>query len=257
MTRLILAPLCLGCVIAQAAPAPVAGTLAPVLANRPDHGLPGAVAGTERWVVHFRERGFDLGGFRNAIATHRPAAEVAAIVATLETQVEADQAPFVAAVQALGGTVVRQWWLVNAAAVEIAPDQLMALRRLANVAYVQPDEVCELAIQTATNPSNHNADDVQALGHVGLGVAIGVIDTGQDSSVGGAARPHRMYFPGGNPANTTGGGIAGSRLLVNRQIGLLPADDPHGHGTGVASICGGANWGTAGADDGHAPAAGI
>lgn len=73
----------------------------------------------------------------------------------------------------------------------------------------------------------------------------------------GTTRPHRVYFPNGNPALTTGGGIGGSRLLVNRQIGAQSADDTNGHGTGVASISAGANWGTSGADDGHAPMAGI
>lgn len=255
--RLSVVTLCFGTLLAQGDLAGRSPAMATVLAGRPDHGLPGAVAGTERWIVHFQKRGFDLSGFKNAVDARRPAAEVAAIVAGLELLVQADQAQFVKAVQGLGGRVTRQWWLVNAAAIEIAPAQLDALRRLPNVRFVQPDEACEAVIQTATNPTNHNADDLQALGHVGLGVAVGVVDTGQDESMNAGPRPHRTYFPGGNPSNTTGGGIGGSRLLVNRQIGLLGADDPHGHGTGVASICAGANWGIAIADDGHAPMAGI
>lgn len=226
---------------------------APILAGRAEHGLPGKVQGTERWIVQFATRSFDLQAFRTAIYTRRPAAEVAAIVAGLEQSVIADQAPFVAAVTKLGGTVVHQWWLVNAAAVEIDPAQLLALRQLPNIARVQPDEACEPVIATATNANNHRADELQAQGHIGTGVTIGVIDTGQDENMAGTGRPHRVYFPGGDPLNTSGGGIGGSRLLVNRQIGLASADDTHGHGTGVASICGGAGWSAAGADAGHAP----
>ena len=231
--------------------------VAPILAGRPEHGVTGATTGTERWIVHFEQRSFELTDFRAAILSRRPAAEVTAIVTGLVAQVKKDQAAFVTAVQSIGGNVVQQWWLVNAAAVEILPTQLLFLRQLPNVSYVQPDELCEMAIITATNPSNHNADDLQAQGYVGLGVAVGIVDTGQDSSMNGTTRPHRVYFPNGNPALTTGGGIGGSRLLVNRQIGAQSADDTNGHGTGVASISAGANWGTSGADDGHAPMAGI
>lgn len=248
--------LCL--VPAVVAPAQDAGTaLAPILAGSPARGLPGAKAGTERWIVQFATRTFDLTGLRGAIEAGQPANAVAAIVADLEQRMRTDQAPFVQAVGALGGAVVRQWWLVNAAAVEIDPRQLDALRRLPNVLRVQPDEAVAPAILTATNANNHAADALQAQGHRGQGATVGIVDTGQDSNLGGTGRPHRMYFVNGDPLNTTGGGIGGSRLLVNRQIGAWIADDQHGHGTGVASIAAGANWGTAAADNGHAPSAGL
>lgn len=246
-----------GLLVASAIAQSTERSAAPILAGRPEHGLPGAALGSERWIVHFASRSFDLSGFRAAIRAHRPAAEVDAIIAQLEQAVQADQAEFVAAIVALGGKVTNQWWLVNAAAVEIAPAQLDALRRLPNVAFVQPDEERMPAIKTATNGSNHRADALQAQGFVGAGVTVAVVDTGQDENVAGTGRPHRTYFVNGDPLNTSGGGIGGSRLLINRQMGALPADDPHGHGTGVASICAGANWATTGADDGHAPMAGI
>ncbi|MBI5853345.1 MAG: S8 family serine peptidase [Planctomycetes bacterium] len=194
---------------------------------------------------------------REAILARRPAAEVDAIVAGLERAVVADQAAFVAAAERLGARITQQWWLIDAAALEIDPARLDALRRLPNVAFVQPDESRAPLIATATNASNHNADVLQAQGHLGLGVTAGVMDTGQDENVGGTGRPHRTYFVGGDPNNLTGGGIGGSRLLVNRALGSMVADDVHGHGTGVASIAAGANWGIASADDGHAPRAGI
>ena len=230
---------------------------APILANTAANGLPGAKAGTERWIVHFAKRTFDLEAFRAAILAKRPGNEVAAIVTDLDRRTKVDQQPFVKDVAALGGVVVTQWWLVNAAIIEIDPKQLLAVRRLPNVARVQPDEACEPVIATATNSNNHRADALQALGFNGAGVTVGILDTGQDENVGGQGRPHRTYFVGGDPNNTTGGGIGGSRLLVNRQIGTMPPDDVNGHGTGVASIAAGANWGTPAADDGHSPLAGI
>ncbi|MGK0205531.1 MAG: subtilisin family serine protease [Planctomycetota bacterium] len=230
---------------------------APILANRPAHGIPGTKPGTERWIVQFATRTFDLSAFRTAILTRRPANAVAVIVKDLERLVQTDQQQFVKDVTALGGTVITQWWLVNAAEIEIDPAQLLAVRRLANVALVQPDEMREPVIAASTNGNNHRADALQSQGFNGAGVTVGVIDTGQDENVSGQNRPHRMYFIDGDPNNTTGTGIGGSRLVINRQLGTLPADDVHGHGTGVASICAGANWGTSAADDGHSPLSGI
>lgn len=231
--------------------------LAPFLANRPAHGLPGAQAGTERWIVHFATRTFDLSAFRNAVLAKRPANEVAAIVQNLEQLVQVDQQQFVQTVKGLGGTVPIQWWLVNAAVIEIAPGQLGAVRALKNVAFVQPDELREPVIGVATNSNNHRADALQNQGFVGAGVCVGVIDTGQDENMNGIGRPHQTYFIDGDETNTSGSGIGGSRLVINRQIGALVADDVHGHGTGVASICAGAGWSNPAADDGHAPMADI
>ena len=233
------------------------GSPAPILAGTPAHGLPGRTPGTERWIVDFKERSFDLDAFRAAIYAHRPAAEVASIVADLEQRVHTDQAAFVDAAERLGAHVTAQWWLVNAAAVELPAASVADLRQLPMVAFVQPDVECLPVIITATNANNHDADSLQALGFKGQGATAGIIDTGQDADMAGTGRPHRTYFVNGDPGNTTGGGIGGSRLLVNRQIGLLVADDQNGHGTGVASIAAGANWGTPSADDGHAPLAGI
>ena len=248
--------LALGLALSGAAQDP-ASSPAPILQTTSSRGLPGARPGTERWIVQFATRGFDLVAFRTAIQTRRPAAEVAAIVADLERAVRLDQAAFVAAAERLGARVTDQWWIVNAAAIEIEPAKLDAIRKLPNVSLVQPDEEHAAVIITATNANNHAADALQAAGHRGLGVSAGIVDTGQDSDISGAGRPHRTYFVNGDINNSTGGGIGGSRLVVLRQHGTQPADDVHGHGTGVASIVAGADWGTASADDGHAPLAGI
>ncbi|MEZ5962513.1 MAG: S8 family serine peptidase [Planctomycetota bacterium] len=215
----------------------------------------GQAPGTERWIAHFSKRSFDLGAFRQAVLDKRPAAEVAAIVADMERKVELDQAAFVTAVRSLGGTVVKQWWLINAAAFEIAPGKLDAVAKVDGVARLEADRWVYPSIRTATNANNHNSDAVNAAGNTGLGVAAAIMDTGQDENMGGTGRPHRMYFINGDPTNTGGGGIGGSRLVVNRLIGTVGPDDPHNHGTGVAGIVLSGGWLSAGADAGHAPRA--
>lgn len=215
----------------------------------------GRVAGTQRWIAHFKSRSFDLAQFRRANLERRPAAEVTAIVADLERQMRRDQAAFVAAVERLGGTVVAQWWLVNAAAFEIAPARLDDVRKLDNVERLEADRWVFPVIRTATNAANHNSDAVNAAGQTGLGVATGIMDTGLDENMAGTGRPHRMFYINGDPTNTSGGGMGGSRLVVNRLIGTTGPDDPHDHGTGVAGIAASGGWTNAGADAGHAPRA--
>lgn len=225
--------------------------VAPLLPNSPEHGIPGDAPGTERWIVHFSERSFDLAAFRNAIRGGAPAADVAAIVADLEARVKADQKNFVDEVKALGGSVVAQWWLINAAAIDIPFAQLGALRKLQNVRFLEADQVWEVAIRTATNANNHNSDYVNTtLGFKGVGVAAGIMDTGCDWNMNGTGRAHRTFYEDGDITER-------NRLVVNRQVGRLSSDDPHGHGTGVASISAGANWGTSAADHGHAYAANV
>lgn len=222
-------------------------TIAAQKPHFPGRGLPGKRAGEERWIVHFKSRSFDLSALQESLAGNAGAAPAGALVADYERRMRADQAPFVAALRDLGGTVVAQWWLVNACAIEIDPRLLPRVEALANVAFVQPDVATEITgaapILTGTNAANHDADSLQAAGHTGNGVACGIIDTGQDSNMNGTGVPHITYSRQGT---TT------TRLVVNRQIGLQPADDVHGHGTGVASIAAGWRWNTATADHGHA-----
>ncbi len=234
------------------------GVALPVPAQQAErHGLPGRIPGTERWIVHFRTRSFTLDAFRKAIYAGRPDAEVQAIIRDMEARVKKDQAAFEAKVRSLGGEVVVQWWLINACAIDIPFAKLGEIRDFAGVTRVEPDEEWEPLIKTATNSLNHNADAVQAKGIKGTGVATAIVDTGQDSNMNNSGRPHRTYFRNGNINNKTGGGIGGSRLLANIKVGLMSPDDVHGHGTGVASIAAGANWGTTAADHGHAYDAGI
>ncbi len=224
------------------------------------HGLPGDRPGTERWIVHFKTRSFDLSGYRNAIRAGRPAAEVAGIVAGLERKVLADQTGFVAKVENdLGAQILAQWWLINACAIDVPFASLDRVRSLPGVERLEPDRQWLPWIKASTNSANHNADYVQqVLKMDGKGTAVGILDTGQNSSVSTSTpRPHRTYYVNGDPNNTNGSGIKGSRLVLNKQIGKMASNDTHGHGTAVASVAAGANWGTKGADHGQAYGADI
>ncbi|HHI78770.1 MAG TPA: hypothetical protein ENK02_02180 [Planctomycetes bacterium] len=208
------------------------------------HGLPGAIKGTERWIVHFKSRNFDLREFRKAVQSN-DAAKVSAVVRDLEAKVKADQAAFEKAVEAMGGEMVAQWWLINGCAIDIPPSKLAELRKMDNVEFIEPDRETNPQIKTATNARNHNADALQARGIRGLGVTTAIMDTGQDEKMGSTNRPHITYYTDGNLTKP-------SRLIANKKIGAMPADDVHGHGTGVASIAAGAKWRTSTADHGHA-----
>jgi subtilisin family serine protease len=214
--------------------------------------VPGLVAGTSRYNVTFATRPFDLGGFRTAIESGANAATMERIVADLQGRAIEHQTPFQQAIVAMGGRVVLQFWLINAATIEVKPAQLAAVRALPNVLFVAPDLPTYPLIKTSTNAANHNADAVQAAGITATGFAVAINDTGQDSNMAGINRPHQIYYRNGNTAITTAGGLNGSRLLANVQLGTFSADDTNGHGTGVAGIVAGETWNNAGADRGHA-----
>jgi hypothetical protein len=227
---------------------------APAAGARPGDldAVPGREPGTRRYNVTFADRPFDLRAFRAAATGGGDAATVARIVADLDARAQAHQAPFAAAVKALGGRVERRFWLVNACTIDVPPVQLAAVRALPGVLSVAPDLVVEPAILTATNSNNHNADAVQAMGIRGDGFAMAIIDTGQDENMAGLGRPHMIYFRGGSVGDATAGGLGGSRLLINQALASQPADNSHPHGTGVCGIAAGERWNNAGADRGHA-----
>ncbi len=228
-----------------------------VSAAQDEQGLPGDLPGTERWIVHFEKRSFDLSGFREAVFAGRSAKDVGEIVKALQQDVIADQKGFAQAVTKIGGKVQVQWWIINACAVDIPHEALARLRAIQNVASVEPDREHLPVIKTATNSKNHNADALQAKNIIGTGVTAAIMDTGQDSNMGTSGRPHRTYYPLGDSSKKTGTGIGKSRLILNKKLGAMSADDTHGHGTGVASIVAGGKWGTSTADHGHAYGANI
>jgi len=233
-------------------------TCALALCQGSSHGVPGDQPGTERWVVHFEARSFDLSDLASAIRARRPADEVSALVQQLDSKAAADQAEFVEAARGLGATVVRQWWIINACAVDVAPGSLSALRELDNVVRLERDHWARPGMLRAASRYNHDVAGVHAAGHQGAGVTVAIMDGGADIDMNGSGRPHATYYRDGNPMITAGSGIAGSRLVVCRQIGAAPScDDATGHGTQVASIAAGAAFGPPAVGDGHAPKAQI
>ncbi|MCB9881721.1 MAG: S8 family serine peptidase [Planctomycetes bacterium] len=205
--------------------------------------LPGLVAGTESWIVHFQNRPFDLSAFRAEMYGNKNPEVIATIVKDLEAKVQEHQKKFCNDIVALGGRVTHQWWLVNACCIEVAPRHLAAIRQMGNVAMLEPNVEVMPLIKTATNAANHNSDALNAKGVTGNGVACAIIDTGQDSNMNGTGVPHITY---------SRLGTAATRLVKNMQIGTQPPDDVHGHGTGVASIAAGYKWNNTAADNGHA-----
>ncbi len=217
---------------------------------------PGDRAGNLRYVVTFSTRPFDVSAFRAAVLAKRSAAEVDAIVAHLERRARAHHAGFAAAVEAAGGLVHAHWWLIDGLAFEAPPAAIAGLRALPNIAAIDGDHTTMPCILTATNAANHNSDAVNAAGNRGANVTVAIMDTGLDSLSGSTGKPHPTFFVNGDVNNTTGGGIFGSRMLANVQMGAWPADNTHSHGTGVAGIAAGAKWfNNAAYDDGHAPLA--
>lgn len=214
------------------------------------HGLPGQKPGSEQWLVEFKTRSFDLSEFRNEMYGGRSPDVVAKLVRKYEALVQSDQAGFSEEIEALGGRVTEQYWIVNAAAIEISHSKLDQVKKLANVLRIQPNLPLYPVIKRATSVANHNSDAVNARGFKGAGITCAIVDTGLDAKSGNTGRPHRTFYPEGDLTKN-------HRLKANKQMGLLPPDNSHPHGTGVAGIAVGGKWGSANGDNGHAPLADI
>lgn len=202
-----------------------------------------------RWLVQFRTRSFDLTEFR-AANLRRDATAIARIVRELERRVRVDQSDFVATIDKLGGRITEQFWITNACALRLDASKIEGVRALPGVLRVERDVVFKQLNHKSTNLVNHNSDNLNARGFRGANVGIAILDTGQDTQMGTSGRNHRCYYPDGDLAKK-------SRLLLNRQIGLRPAEDRNGHGTAVAAVAAAGDWGTPKADHGHAPHANI
>ncbi len=206
-----------------------------------------------------------LGGLRTAIRAHDPEA-AAREVDRLEQRTAGLDPDFSAALAALGGEVVRSFWLVPVVTVHAPGVSADALASLPGVRSVAAESVrapgdlgapTPLPILTSTNGQNHRADIVQLQGVRGQGVTVAIIDSGLDEAMGTAGRPHRTFYPNGQLSNSSGGGIGNSRMLANVAVGAQPADgNGLDHGTRVAGVAIGGKWNAnAVTDDGHAPEA--
>lgn len=136
------------------------------------------IASSVRWIVLFRDRGFDLGTYRAAMSERAEPSVIAAIVGDLEAAAAADQADFVGRAQALGAELAAQWWLINGCALRATPDVVETLRRDPRVAFIVPDRLHRAMagrlrpsmFQTdATDEWNHNAVEVHRRGRTGAG----------------------------------------------------------------------------------------
>ena len=209
-------------------------------------------------IVLLKDRPFDLETLREAIRTRRPDAAIDEIVASLEAKMSKHQQGLVTWLSARQGKVTKQWWLINGLAVEAPRATLDQLAQHEAVAAVYADETRKPGwIRTATNNRNHKVNGLHSQGIKGKGTTIAVLDSGLDSDMAGSNRPHRCFYVDGDPTNTTGGGLSGSRLLANIKMGIQPADDILGHGTMVAAIAGGEVWDNPSAGPGHAPEASL
>ena len=198
-----------------------------------------------RWLVEFRARSFDLSEFRAAHRA-RDAERVATIVANLQALARKDQEPFRRAVAKLGGRVTDQFWIVNACALQIDKSKIDLIRALPNVHRITSDKLRAPLVGKSTNLINHNSDAVNANGFKGANVGVAILDTGLDADMNNRGRPHRCFYPDGDLSQP-------HRIVANYQIGSWAAEDVHGHGTAIAGVACGGNWGTPHADHGHAP----
>ncbi len=213
----------------------------------------------DSYIVMFRERSFSMDAFREAIYARASQNVVAGIVQSMEQAVRQDQAGFVTDVTNLGGKVVDQWWIINAACVEgIKADKLPALRALANVDAVHENRYHHAVNNTARNSTHHEADQanlrmVNGVPVTGTGVSVAILDTGINHPYSSTGKPHPAYYIGGNQANTAGGGLLGSRVLSVHALSGFGTQDLHGHGSHVA----GSSASDYSAYRGMAPGAGI
>lgn len=225
-------------------------TTVPLVNPADGHGLPGQRVGTEQWIVHFKTRSFNLDALRNAVRAGASADRVEAMIAQLEDKAMQEQQAFKQALRELGGDTCIHYWLINSCAIEVPHAQLGRVRALPNVARLEPNLPVVPLIKEATSSSNHNSDLVNSQGFTGKGIATAIVDTGLDAKCGTKNRPHRTFYVDGDIKKA-------NRLLANRQVGSFAPDNTHPHGTGVAGIAAGGMWGSSGADNGHAPEAGV
>ncbi|MBL8750854.1 MAG: S8 family serine peptidase, partial [Planctomycetes bacterium] len=208
----------------------------------------------------FREGGVDCSKLSQANRGGATGAAIERIVRDLESAARADQAGFIETVQALGGTVVHNYWLINGCAVSVPPAAVAAITADARVSRVYPDALrspAAMPIRTSTNALHHGSDAAQAAGVLGEGVTVAIVDTGFDAGSNPQGRPHLAFYANGTTGSPTSYGVSGSRIAATYTIGALPATQEDRHGTGVCGVAAGAKWSTSlfECDDGHSPRA--
>ena len=109
-----------------------------------------------------------------------------------------------------------------------------------------------LTLASAIDGAHHNHQSVHQGGNEGEGIGVAILDSGIDADHAGSGRPHAAFFPDGDPSNTTGAGLSGSRIIA--LAGNNQGEDDFGHGTRMASFAAGAKYNNLpGVSDGGAP----
>ncbi|MCB9882356.1 MAG: S8/S53 family peptidase [Planctomycetes bacterium] len=232
-----------------------------VAAQRIEAPAPGELPGTERWIVTLRERPFDLATYRAARSGDAPAEAFDALYDRYAMLARAHQTEALGAtLDAIGGRFLQHWWLIDACCVEIRGGMEATLAAHPAVQGVYPDGQRRAGIFHATDGLNHATDVVHQAGFRGATVTIAVPDSGFDvvDTSRTTPGPNPTFYVDGNVNNTTGGGLMGSRLVLVRQMGMMPTDTVDEHGTSVAAVAAGETWNqTPESDAGQAPAASI
>ncbi|MEM7308465.1 MAG: S8 family serine peptidase [Planctomycetota bacterium] len=210
---------------------------------------------TGRWIVHVKRDAAvhesvmkQLGALRRADDTQG----IQALVHDYERTVEVGHLPVIDRAIGGGAVVLETNWLSGTVVLANAGSELLeALDARADVRLVQPDTWAEAQMEVATDAAHHNSDFANTLltpagaNIDGSGVTVAIIDSGIDADHAGSSRPHATFFPGGNPANPTGPGIAGSRIVSSETVAAFTSqsdEDTFGHGTRMASIAAGAKF---------------
>ncbi|MGH9043112.1 MAG: S8 family peptidase [Acidimicrobiia bacterium] len=156
-----------------------------------------------------------------------------------------------AAVEAAGGKVTQDLWIVNSVAAEVPVAALATLSALPGVVDVSADEPVQvqaaspspLHVASAVYPKVVGADDLWAEGVDGEGVTVAVIDTG--------------VKPVADLAGRVIGGVDVSGEEGPDIDDGNPYDDGFGHGTFIAGLIAGNGASSSGAYKGVAPKAKI
>ncbi|HKY03491.1 MAG TPA: S8 family peptidase, partial [Blastocatellia bacterium] len=144
----------------------------------------------------------------------------------------------------LNGVIHRSYANLNSIAVQLPAAAVTALSRRHDVSFISLDRTARAAghIEVTSGASQARSYSLSSSSPInGSGVGIAVIDSGID--------PSHASFRAGNSA---------SRIIANIDFtGEARTDDPHGHGTHVASLAAGSTQLANGAYAGIAPAANL
>ncbi|MEO0478684.1 MAG: S8/S53 family peptidase [Planctomycetota bacterium] len=241
----------------------------------PDGPMAGRLTATERWIVLFKPSGVDVDALRDARELELGLGARRQLIEQIEAETLAWHQPVVELVEGLGGVVRGHLWIVDSMEIEATKELLDRLRSHPRVRDLRPNaahapgatsaieairsgEWKPAPIETSIDRNHHNAVTVHQTGNRGQGETIAFIDTQfDDGEVTPLELPNSTFFPGGDPSNTNGPGVFGSRLsTVSVSSFSLPENEIHG--TFVAAIAAGEAWNSdPEASPGHAPGANI